>query len=186
MKNVKQVSKFELFSAGLSALFVIVLLFSCSKNMDDAPVHENAQLNAASQSSQSNTRNSIVAVPFENTVFVPCANGGAGEDVTLSGKTNFVYQLAWNEQGFTLVYHDNSYQITGVGLTTGETFGASGGTQGTVKGFWFSGQWVGNMVRQLRIVGQNTNFTVSSKLKLIVTPDGEVKVSVDEDTIDCN
>jgi hypothetical protein len=183
---LKQTSKFELFSAGVSALFVIVSLFSCSKNMADNPAEENAQLNGDNASSQSNTRNSIVAVPFENTLLVPCANGGAGENVTLTGTTNFVYQIAWNDQGFTLVYHDNAYQVTGVGLSSGETFVASGGTQGTVKGFWDSNQWVGNMIRQLKILGQDTSFIVNSKLKLIVTPDGGVKVDIDEDTVDCN
>src|SRR4030095_8352885 len=97
MKNVKQASKLELFSAAFFALAVMVLIFSCTKNIVDVPAQDNAQLAVADQSSQSNTRNSIVAVPFENTVFVSCANGGAGEDVLLTGKTNFVYQIAWNE-----------------------------------------------------------------------------------------
>ena len=177
--------KLKLFSNGFMALVAMVLLFSCSKNMADIPAQENAGLAAANESAPSNTRNSIVAVPFENTLFVPCANGGAGENVTLTGKTNFVYQMAWNDHGFTLVYHDNSYQVTGVGLSSGETFVASGGTQGTVMGSWVNDQWIGIMVRQLKITGQNTSFTVVDKLNLIVTPDGNVKVNSREQTADC-
>jgi hypothetical protein len=186
MKNVKQASKLELFSAALFALAAMVLVFSCTKNIADVPAQDDAQLIAANASSQSSTRNSIVAVPFENTVFVSCANGGAGEDVLLTGKTNFVYQMAWNENGFTMVYHDNVHEVTGVGLSSGENFAASGGTQGTVRGFWFSNQWVGTTIQQLRIIGQNTSFTVNNKLQLVVTPDGKVTVNVREQTIDCN
>src|SRR4030095_16146824 len=103
MKNVKEASRLELFSAVLFALAVMVLIFSCTKNVADDATQDNGQLSAANASSQSSTRTSIVAVPFENTVFVPCANGGAGEDVLLTGKTNFVYQIAWNDNGFTMV-----------------------------------------------------------------------------------
>jgi len=185
MKNVKQASRLELFSAVLFALAVMVLIFSCTKNVADVPTQDNAQLTAANASSQSSTRTSIVAVPFENTVFVPCANGGAGEDVLLTGKTNFVYQIAWNDNGFTMVYHDNVHEVTGVGLSSGEKFTATGGTEGTVRGSWVSSQWVGTMNRQLRVIGQNANFTVNQTQQLVVTPDGQVNVSVREQTADC-
>jgi hypothetical protein len=183
MKNVKQASKLELFSAALFALAAMVLVFSCTKNIAEVPAQDNEHLAAAN--SQSNTRNSIVAVPFENTVFVSCANGGAGEDVLLTGKTNFVYQIAWNENGFSMVYHDNVHEVNGVGLSSGENFAASGGTQGTVRGSWVSNQWVGTTIQQLRIIGPNTSFTVNNKLQLVVTPDGNVTVSVREQTTDC-
>lgn len=185
MKNVKQASRLELFSAALFALAVMGLVFSCTKNDADVPAQDNAQLTAANASSQSSTRTSIVAVPFENTVFVPCANGGAGEDVLLTGKTNFVYQIAWNDNGFTMVYHDNVHEVTGVGLSSGEKFTATGGTEGTVRGSWVSSQWVGTMNRQLKVIGQNTNFTVNQTQQLVVTPDGQVNVSVREQTADC-
>jgi hypothetical protein len=134
MRNFKQVSKFESLSAVLAAVFVVGMLFSCSKNIADAPASQNAELASSNGSSNASTRTSIVAVPFENTVFVPCANSGVGDSVFLTGKTNFVYQMTWTDHDFTMVYHDNDHQVKGVGLSSGETYTGSGGTNGTFMG----------------------------------------------------
>ena len=85
-----------------------------------------------------------------------------------------------------MLYHDNVHQVTGVGLTTGETFVASGGTNGTVLGVWYSDQWIGTTNRQMRIIGQNTKFTVNYKYHITITQDGNVVVRNIEDTADCN
>ena len=185
MRNSKHVSKFELLSAALSAFFVVAVLFSCSKNMADVPAQQNLQLTSANASSNASTRTSTVAIPFENTVFVPCANGGAGEDVLVTGKFNLVYQMTWTDHDFTMVYHDNDHQVKGVGLSSGETFTGSGGTNGTFMGAWVNSQWVGNFVERTKIVGKNTVFTIIQKLHLIVTPDGNVVVNNVEQTVTC-
>jgi hypothetical protein len=129
MQHVKQVSKFKLLSTSFLALFVMLLLVSCSKNITEIPGHDNTGASANIQSPQAQPNNGLVAVPFEETLFVPCANGGAGENVTLTGTSNFVYQITWNDHGFHLVYHANSHGITGVGLSSGETFSRFDGTQ---------------------------------------------------------
>jgi len=185
MRNLKQVSKFELLCAVLSVFFVIAVFVSCTKNIADAPEQTNEQLTSANASSNASTRTSTVAVPFENTIFVPCANGGAGESVSLTGKTNFLYQMTWTDHDFTLVYHDNYHEVTGVGLSSGETFSGSGGTNGTVMGSWVNSQWVGKMIRQVKVVGNNTVFKVNETLQLIVTPDGNVVVNAREQTVSC-
>jgi hypothetical protein len=132
-KNLKHAFKFKQLSAALLAVFV--LLSSCSKNMADMPVQENTEVSPLKQSSPSQMNNSLVEVPFEETLFVPCGNSGAGEDVALNGTTHLVYQMSWNDRGFNLVYHSNSRGITGVGLSSGEIFRGSVGTQGSVRGF---------------------------------------------------
>jgi hypothetical protein len=185
MRNVNQTSTLKLLSIFFLALFSMVLLFSCSKNAAELTGQDKAELTVADASSPSSSRNSIVSVPFENTVFVPCANGGAGEDVLLNGYTAFVYQIVWNDHDFSLSYHGNDHHVTGVGLSSGESFVSSGGFEGTVMGSWVNEQWVGTIIRQLRIIGQNTVFTVNYKLQLIVTPDGKVTVSAREQTADC-
>jgi hypothetical protein len=185
MQKVKQTPTFKLLITPLLALFTMVLLFSCSKNIAEIPGQNNPELSASNQSSPSHMNNGLAVAPFESTLFVPCANGGAGEDVALTGKTNFIYQMSWNEHGFSLVYHDNSYGVTGVGLSSGETFTASGGTQETVMGSWVNNQWIGTLIRQLRIIGQGSSFIVNYKYRITVTPDGNVTVNIREETIDC-
>ena len=183
MQNAKQISALKFLTNSAFALLAMMLLFSCSKNNVEVPDQAS---NLAGQSPHASSRTSIVAVPFETSEFVPCANGGAGEDVQLNGYTAFVYQIIWTDNNFSLSYHGNDHQVTGTGLTSGESFVGSGGFQGTVMGSWVNNQWVGTTIQQLRIVGQNTVFKVNYKLQLVVTPDGTVTVSTRERTVDCN
>jgi hypothetical protein len=185
MQNVKQASKFKLLSSSFLALFVMLLLFSCSKNAAESPAANNENVTALNQSSASRISNSLAAVPSEETLFVACANGGAGENVTLTGTTNFVYQMIWNDHGFKLVYHANSRGVTGVGLSSGETFVGSEGTQGIAMGSWVNNQWIGTTIERMRIIGRNTKYIVKQTYHLIVTPDGKVTVNSREKTIDC-
>src|SRR5258705_3161717 len=133
MQNLKQSAKLNLFSASVLAVLSMLALFSCSKNSSEITTGDKEP--ALSNSSNAiHERYGSVAVPFEATVFVPCANGGAGENVALSGEMNFVYQLTWTDNGFSMVFHDNSYGVTGVGLSSGETFVASAGGPGVSTG----------------------------------------------------
>jgi GTPase len=186
MQNAMQLSKIRSMIISFLLVLAVALLFSCSKNVADVskPVVEDAT--AANASSNSSSDNIIHAVPFETTLFVTCANGGAGEDVVLTGFTNFIYQMIWTDHAFTLVYHDNVHNVTGVGVSSGETFIASGGTNGTVLGSWLNSQWIGTTIRQMRVIGQNTSFTITYKYHITVTSDGTVIVNSREQTADCD
>jgi hypothetical protein len=185
MKEEGQAPKFKLLSTFALTLLAMVILFSCSKNKTDVPRQQNEGSTDASISSQASTRTSLVAVPFEDLLFVPCANGGAGEDVLLTGATNFVYQLTWNDHGFYLSYHFNHHGVTGVGLSSGETFVASGGNQTTAVGSWVNSEFIATTDAQMRVTGQSTSFTVNYKVHITITPDGNVAVNVREQTADC-
>ena len=171
---------------GCLAVLAAALLFSCTKNVADVPDQTGEEATAVDENPHGKNDNIIHAVPFETTVFVPCANGGAGEDVALTGFTNFIYGLIYSDRGFSMLYHDNVHQVTGVGLSSGEKFVASGGTNGTVNGVWYSSQWVGNTTTQMKIIGQNTTFTVIYKHHITVSQDGSVTVNNTEQTADCN
>ena len=84
-----------------------------------------------------------------------------------------------------MVYHDNYHEVKGVGVSSGETFTGSGGTNGTVMGSWVNSQWVGTMVRQVKVIGKSTVFKVTETLHLVVTPDGDVTVDARDQTVDC-
>ncbi|HEY5969388.1 MAG TPA: hypothetical protein VIU35_15520 [Chitinophagaceae bacterium] len=171
---------------GILSVLTVALLFSCTKNVAEVPDQAAEEATAVDANPHGKNDNIIHAVPFETTVFVPCANGGAGEDVRLTGFTNFIYGLVYTDRGFSMQYHDNVHQVTGVGLSSGESFIANGGTNGTVAGVWYSSQWVGNSSTQMRIIGQNTRFTVIYKHHITVSQDGSVTVSNTEQTADCN
>lgn len=186
MKNVKQSTNIKLLSSSFLAIFVMLLMSSCNKNLADKTVPGNAQLSALGKSAPTEQTNGLVQVPFEETLFVPCANDGAGEDVIITGTTHFVYQMVWNDNGFHLVYHDNSQGISGTGLISGEKFSGSDGTQGTVSASWVDNKWTGTTIEQMKINGNKTRYTVRYKHHLVVTPDGKVTVSSNEKTVDCS
>ena len=143
MQITKQTSLVTLTTHLFFLLTAMVLLFSCSKDKDivDSPVAKNADLTSGI-SQHASTRTSTVAVPYEDIVYVSCANGGAGESVKLSGYTNFLYTISWTDHGFTYGYHANSYGIKGVGLTSGDTFVASGNTEAQVAASWANDRWI--------------------------------------------
>jgi hypothetical protein len=184
MQTTNQVLKFNFFSLGAVALLTM-FLFSCRKDSSNVATGGTETV-SSNTSSAAHEKYGSVAVPFEATVFVPCANGAAGENVALSGTMNFVYQMTWTNHDFSMVFHDNSYGVTGLGLSSGETFVASSGAQGTAVGSWENSQWIGTGTRHLRIVGSNSTFSVDYKYQLIVTPDGNVTVNVWDQTSNCN
>jgi hypothetical protein len=65
----------------------------------------------------------IVVNPISTTKFVPCANGGLGEDVSLSGDIHSVFHVTLDGLGgaHVVVIH-NPQGVSGVGLTTGATY----------------------------------------------------------------
>lgn len=185
MQHSIQFPKLKSMIIGFSSVFATTLLFSCSKNVADVASPTVEEI-TANPSSNTGNENSIHAVPFENEFFVPCANGGAGENVVLTGFINYIYQLSWTDSGFTMVYHDNAHQVTGTGVSSGELFVGSGGTNGIVRGSWVNGQWIGTTIGQLRIIGRNTNFDITYKYHITVTQDGTVVVETEELATECN
>jgi hypothetical protein len=174
MQNQNQASLLKLTATLLVSVLVTVLLYSCSK--DEVSSAGRKEGNIASQASD---RTSTIGVPFDIAVYVECGNGGNGELVHLTGSTNFTYNISWTEHGFTYGYHSNTYQISGVGLESGEVFSGSGNTSGQVFGSWANDHWVSNFTDQLKIRGTNTSFTLKRTFHLTVSPDDQVTVEFD-------
>lgn len=165
----------------------MVLLSSCKKNMHELPGQDNAEVSLSNQSAPANVSSSEEVVPYDRTLFVPCGNGGAGEEVSLTGSLKIVEHIVYNNHGFTFNYHVIAQGITGVGLSTGEQYQASGGNKGTITGeFGEDGQYTRVFMEQLRIIGQNSVFKVVYKTKITITPDGKITTSIEDETVDCN
>jgi hypothetical protein len=185
MQNVKQASKFKLLSTSFLALFVMLLLSSCSKNIAEMPGRDNPEVSAINQSSAARVISNVESVPFERTLFVSCANDGAGEDVLLTGKIMIVDQIIFNDHRFTLTYHTNPQGVTGLGLSTGEKFIASGGSNGTITGAFENDQFAGGYIEQTRIIGQRSTFIVNYKFHVTITSDGKITSSISKEKVVC-
>jgi hypothetical protein len=129
------------------------------------------------------TTNSVIPIAFVQ--FVSCANGGVGEEVLISGNLHDLFHVTLDGNGgFHLKFLDNPQGVTGTGLTTGDTYRGTGGTQGAFSGVVGSEETI---VNNFRIIGPGpgNNLLVHDSFHITVSPDGTVTAYHDNVTIDC-
>jgi hypothetical protein len=122
--------------------------------------------------------------PIDLIVFVPCANGGAGEDVALSGNLHDLFHITVNDNSLHVKTHDQPQGISGTGLVTGDKYQATGVTQDEFNtSFGMEETFINNF----RIIGQGpgNNFLVHENFHVTVNANGTVTASHDNFTIDC-
>ena len=122
--------------------------------------------------------------PIQLTVFVPCANGGAGEDVLLSGNLHSLFHITINDNSLHVKVHDQPQGISGTGLVTGDKYQATGVTQ---EEFNTSFGLTNTFINNFRIIGQGSgnNFLVHENFHITVNANGTVTALHDNFRIDC-
>jgi hypothetical protein len=121
-------------------------------------------------------------VPFQQINFVPCANGGAGERVRISGTLNIVLVDKTNANGHSVFHLGDSPQgATGVGLTTGTVYHATGITLETATGN------ADTYVNNFRLIGPGraANFLVHDVFHITVNARGVVSVDFQKSSVEC-
>ncbi len=121
------------------------------------------------------------------TVFVPCAAGGAGELVDLSGPLHTLITFTINGNNVSGKTHFQPQGISGTGETTGDKYQATGVTQESFTGSFQNGQFSDTFVNNFRIIGQGpgNNFLVHETLHITVNANGTLTVFHDNFSIDC-
>ena len=126
-------------------------------------------------------------VPIDITTFVPCANGGAGEFVQAVGRLHQVFTTVINANGTVTVRSHNQPQgLTGVGLTTGDKYQATGVTQSTDQvGAPFPA--VSTFINNFRFIGagSNNNLLIHEEGHLTINANGTLTVFVDHISEEC-
>jgi hypothetical protein len=125
------------------------------------------------------------SVPIEFDVLVPCAAGGAGEVVHLTGQVETLLSLTSDGAGgFHLVQHVNPQGVVGTGLTTGDSYRGTGVTSTEAN---FGAGLQTSFVNNFRLIssGSGVNFLVHENENLVVGADGTVKVGFDHVTASC-
>ena len=117
-----------------------------------------------------------VFFPVELETFVPCANGGAGEIVVLSGNLHDLFHVTINGNRFKVKVHSQPQGIRGVGQTTGDRYRGTGVTQETFGGSLVNGQASSTFVNNFRIVGQGpgNNFAIHEVVHVTLNARGEL------------
>ena len=124
-------------------------------------------------------------IPIDFEVFIPCANGGEGEFVQLTGNLNDVFHVTLDGQGgFHISGHSNPQGVIGLGLTTGDKY------QGTGVGrFNFNGRLGSEFtaVDNFKIIGPGpgNNFLVHDNLHVTVNANGTLTAEHDNFSVEC-
>jgi hypothetical protein len=126
-----------------------------------------------------------VSFPIDLIESIPCANGGAGEDVHLTGEIHSLFHITIDNQGGVHVKtHSNPQGVRGVGLTTGDKYQGTGVTQDHFNGK--VGQTF-TFINNFRIIGQgpNNNVLLHQNVHFTVSAKGDVTASVDNFSAEC-
>ena len=122
--------------------------------------------------------------PIDLAVFVPCANGGVGEDVLLSGNLHDLIHVTVNDNSVHVKTHDQPQGISGTGVVTGDKYQGTGVTQDEFNtSFGMEETFINNF----RIIGQGpgNNFLVHENFHITINANGTVTASHDNFTVDC-
>ena len=122
------------------------------------------------------------------TVFVPCAAGGAGELVDLSGPLHTLITFTLNGNNVSGTAHFQPQGLSGTGETTGNKYQATGVTKNSSFKLSFqNGQANQTFVNNFRIIGQGpgNNYLVHEVAHITINANGTLTVFHDNFSIDC-
>jgi hypothetical protein len=120
-------------------------------------------------------------------VDVPCANGGAGETLDLQGNLHVLLTSTVNGNNVSGKFHFQPQGVSGTGLVTGDTYRATGVTQGTFKGSLQNGQFTETLVNNFRMIGPGpgNNLLVHDVFHITINANGDVTVEHELLRVDC-
>ena len=128
-----------------------------------------------------------IKIPVDIGEFIPCANGGAGDFVVLSGNLHILFTFtADSAGGFHFSGHFQPQGISGVGLFSGDKYQATGVTRFNSNAKPpFPNEFT--FVNNFRIIGQRpgNNLLVHETVHMTVNANGAVTADVANTSFDC-
>lgn len=177
----------KLTSAFACLFFAVFILTatSCKKEMINTSKNQNLQAAALAAKAQSFTTSE--KIPTDLTVFVPCANGGTGEIVELSGNLHVVTSFTINGNNVSGKTHFQPQGISGVGTITGDKYQATGVTQDQFKGSFKNGRYKGTYINNFRFIGRGpgNNGAVHEVYHYTINANGVITSTVDNIKVSC-
>jgi len=126
--------------------------------------------------------------PFDQLVFVPCANGGAGEAVELTGSMNFVFHSTFDSAGgMHFQLKSNLQGVAGVGMTTGAKYRASDSESFVFNVAADDAPFESTSVSSFNIIGEGkgNNFVLHETAHFTINANGDVTAQHDNFSVDC-
>jgi hypothetical protein len=121
------------------------------------------------------------------TEFVPCANGGAGEVVELTGTLHVLTTLTTTGNNVSAVIHFQQQGVSGVGLTTGDRYRATGVSSDHFTGSLVNNLFTATLAESFQIIGQGpgNNFQYHGIFNLTINANDELTVLHDRISFQC-
>jgi len=169
-------------------LLVLVLIPGCQDQTGvvNSPLNEQGGENVLAKKTILNQIEEVV--PFSGTEFIPCINGGAGEDVVVSGTA----KLKWTEfldgnGGFHGRLSFQTLEYGAVGQITGDIYQGVGGKE---KQTFYAGPTglpvSNNFTANYHFLGPNNNYHEHVRATTTVNANGELTADFYTESIDCN
>jgi hypothetical protein len=127
------------------------------------------------------------SVPFNDfEVFIPCANGGAGDVVTLNGRLHILITFTVNRNRISGSDHFQPQGLRGTD-TEGNVYHGVGLTQDHFQGSLVNGQFTDTFVNNFYIVGTAgaPSYRVHETAHITFNANGDVTASVDHLRVTC-
>ena len=127
-------------------------------------------------------------VPLAAAVFVPCANGGAGEVVLITGTLHVQNHITITDNRASIKSHFQPQGASGVGLTTGDVYHATGVTQEHDSIPITNGAFEFTFVNNFKIIGPgpDNNLLVHENVHVTIDANGNVTTTVDNLSVECS
>jgi len=182
--------KINLTAKAFAVIFASVNILCITACTKESGVVSGNNIQRQTSSVQSNAAAAFTASSKFDIVLsinIPCANGGNGEDVTLTGTLHDLYHITINGNNFNVKQHDNPQGITGIGTVTGAKYQGTGETQQQFGGSFVNGHYEGTLTNNFRMIGQGpgNNFLVHETFHVTINANGTVTALLDHLTADC-
>jgi hypothetical protein len=128
------------------------------------------------------------SIPILLSVFIPCAAGGAGEVVDLSGNLHVLITETINGNNVSGLMHFQPQGISGTGETTGLKYQGTGITSTSFKTSFQNGQANLTFINRFDIIGQGSgnNSTVHETAHFTFNANGTLTVFFDNFIFECH
>jgi hypothetical protein len=171
----------------LVIIFVIVTIVSWNCKDQYNPIETKLEKNSSTSLAATGVYSENYSEPIRFTHFIPCAAGGAGENVEFFGTLHILFRYTLNKNGiYSLESEHNPNHLMGIGLSSGEKYVGTGITQfhqitGKINEAY-------TFTDNFRLIGQgpDNNFTVKETLHYTVNANGKMTVDVDNYSEECN
>ncbi len=167
----------------------ILLNSGCKKETirKEAMLNDSGQVINTLGSNAAITSTTSLNIDNNFSFFVPCANGGAGELVQLSGTLHLLFHITITGNNFHGKFQGQPQGISGYGQITGDKYQATGVSTQEFNGSFINGQFQSTFVNNFRLIGEGPGNNSLSHANLLITinADGTVTASMANITGEC-